>query len=271
MSTKGVYTALSGAVAQSLKLDTIANNIANVNTPGFKRDQQVFQEYITEREKEGTVINVPRIPASPESFYDLQGKDKSFVDLAGTYTDFSAGSVKATGNPLDLAIEGDGFFEIATPNGVQLTRNGSFRMDGNSRLVTGEGFPVLMEAEPGADVETRIITAENGQLRIENNGDILDGANNVLGRISLSRVTDKNALNKVGAQRYGFKPNFQPEVTPVANPQFLPGFLEASNVNIVKEMTDMIATTRVFESTQKAISAYDSMADKLVNVVPKTQ
>ncbi len=97
MSTKGVYTALSGAIAQSTKMDTIANNIANVNTAGFKRDQQVFQEYLTNREKDPTIINVPRIPASPESFYDLQGADKSFVDLKGTYTDFSVGAPKATG------------------------------------------------------------------------------------------------------------------------------------------------------------------------------
>lgn len=270
MSTKGVYTALSGAVAQSLKMDTIANNIANVSTPGFKRDQQVFQEYLTEREKEGSVVNIPRIPASPESFYDQQGKDKSFVDLAGTFTDFSAGSVKATGNPLDVALEGDGFFEIATPNGVQFTRNGSFKLDGNGRLVTGEGFPVLMEAEGGTDIEARFITSESGQIRIEGNGDVLEG-DQLIGRIAVSNLTDKNALNKVGAQRYSFKPNFQPEVTPVANQKMLPGFVEASNVNIVREMTDMIATTRVFESTQKAISAYDSMADKLVNVVPRSQ
>lgn len=268
MSTKGVYTALSGAMAQSLKLDTIANNIANVNTPGFKRDQQVFQEYITEREKEGTVINVPRIPASPESFYELNGADKSFVDLAGTYTDFSQGAPKATGNALDVTIEGEGFFEIATPTGVHLTRNGSFRVDGNGQLVTGEGYPVLREAEPGADVEARLIRSDSGQVRIEKNGDVLAG-DQLLGKLSVSSVADKNALHKVGSQRYTFKPNFQPEITPVQNAQLSPGYLESSNVNIVREMTDMIGTTRLFESAQKAISAYDSMADKLVNLVPK--
>ena len=113
MSTKGVYTALSGAMAQALKLDTIANNIANVNTPGFKRDQQIFREYLTANEKPPEVIQVPKVIASVESFYDMQGGDKSFVDPIGTYTDFSQGGLRHTGNALDLAIDGKGFFEIA--------------------------------------------------------------------------------------------------------------------------------------------------------------
>ncbi len=269
MSTKGVYTALSGAIAQSTKLDSIANNIANVNTPGFKRDQQVFQEYLTKNEKEGTVINVPRIPASPESFYELEGEDKSFVDLRGTYTDFSQGAPKPTGAPLDVAIDGDGFFEVATPQGVQFTRHGGFHVDGNGTLVTGEGFPVLKEGEPGSDPEARVIRSETGMIRIENNGDVVEN-NNVIARLSVSKVTDRNVFDKVGAQRFTFKSNATPEVSTVQNASLLPGFLESSNVNIVREMTDMIGTTRLFDSTQKAISAYDSMADKLVNTVPKT-
>src|SRR3954465_15402012 len=109
MSTKGVYTALSGAIAQSERLDTIANNIANVNTPGFKKDKQIFQEYLTANEKPPALMNVPKVPASIESFYDMQGGDKSFVDSKGTFTDHTQGSVKHTGNKFDLALEGKGF------------------------------------------------------------------------------------------------------------------------------------------------------------------
>ncbi|HRO68072.1 MAG TPA: flagellar hook basal-body protein, partial [Pseudobdellovibrionaceae bacterium] len=143
MSLKGVYTALSGAIAQTQKLDTIANNIANVNTPGFKRDEVTFQEYLTANEKEQQVMNVPRVPASIESFYDMQGGDKSYVDLKGTFTDQSQGSLRPTGNKFDIAIDGKGFFEVMTPQGVRLTRAGNFTMDGNGRLVTKDGFPVL--------------------------------------------------------------------------------------------------------------------------------
>lgn len=270
MSTKGVYTALSGAMAQSLKMDTIANNIANVNTPGFKRDQQVFQEYLTANEKPPEVIEVPRDVAGIESFYNMQGGDKSYVDTKGTFTDFSQGGLKNTGNPLDVGIDGKGFFEVATPSGVKLTRAGNFTLDGNGQLVTKDGFPVLKQAEAGADPAARVIRFEgNGPITITDTGDILQGSDN-LGKVSLVDVKNPDSLRKVGNALYGFKDNMAPEMTNIANPSLRQGFLESSNVNIVREMTDMIQTQRVFESTQKAITAYDSMADKLVNTVGKT-
>ncbi len=270
MSTKGVYTALSGAMAQSLKLDTIANNIANVNTPAFKRDQQLFQEYLTANEKPPETTQIPRDVASIESFYNMQGGDKSFVDTKGTFTDFSQGGLKNTGNPLDVAIDGKGFFEVATPTGVRLTRAGNFTLDGNGQLVTKDGFPVLRQAEAGADPASRIIRAQgNSTLTITDTGDVMDGADNI-GRISLVDVKNPDSLSKMGSSMYSFKPNATPEMTNIQNPNLRQGFLETSNVNIVQEMTDMIATQRIFESTQKAISAYDSMSEKLVNVVGKT-
>jgi flagellar basal-body rod protein FlgG len=267
MSTKGVYTALSGAMAQSQRLDTIANNLANVNTPAFKRDQQVFQEYLTANEKPSDVIQAPRIPASIESFYDMQGGDKSFVDTAGTYTNFSQGTMKNTGNALDVAIDGKGFFEIATPQGVRFSRLGAFKLDGNGQLVTKDGHPVLKAAPEGTDPETRVIKVSGqAQVTITDSGDVYDG-DAVVGKISLVDIPGKDALSKVGGSLYEFKKNVKPEVVNVANPSFKQGFIEGSNVNIVQEMTDMIQTTRTFESTQKAIHAYDSMADKLINVV----
>lgn len=267
MSTKGVYTALSGAIAQSERLDTIANNIANVNTPAFKKDQQIFQEYLTANEKPPSVIQVPRVPSSIESFYDMQGGDKSFVDAAGTYTNFSQGSLRGTGNPLDVAIDGSGFFEIATPNGVRFSRLGSFKLDGNGQLVTKDGHPVLKAAPEGTDPASRVFKV-SGQfpVTITDSGEVFEGENS-LGKISLIDVPKKDSLNKVGGSLYEFKSNARPEVVNIANPSFKQGFIESSNVNVVQEMTDMITTTRVFESTQKAIHAYDSMADKLINTV----
>lgn len=267
MSTKGVYTALSGAIAQSERLDTIANNIANVNTPAFKKDHQIFQEYLTANEKPPSVIQVPRVPSSIESFYDMQGGDKSFVDAAGTYTNFSQGSLRGTGNPLDVAIDGNGFFEIATPNGVRFSRLGSFKLDGNGQLVTKDGHPVLRAATEGTDPAARVFKV-SGQspVTITDAGEVFEGENS-LGKISLVDIPNKDSVSKVGGSLYQFKSNAQPEVVNIANPSFKQGFIEMSNVNVVQEMTDMITTTRVFESTQKAIHAYDSMADKLINTV----
>ena len=269
MSTKGIYTALSGAMAQSLKLETISNNIANVNTPGFKRDQQMFREYLTANEKPPAVIQVPRVVASVESFYDMQGGDKSYVDPIGTYTDFSQGGLRHTGNPLDLALDGKGFFEVATPTGLRLTRVGSFSLDGNGQLVTKEGWPVLSQGGEGTDPASRVIKA-SGQtpLTITDNGDVYEGENKIA-KLSIVAVSDNESLQKVGNSLYQFKQGSSPEVQDVASPSLKQGYLEASNVNIVQEMTDMIATTRTFEANQKAIHAYDSMAEKLVNVVPK--
>ncbi|MBL7545744.1 MAG: flagellar basal-body rod protein FlgF [Bdellovibrionaceae bacterium] len=270
MSVKGIYTALSGAMAQSLQMDTIANNIANVNTPGFKRDTQVFNEYLTANEKEQTGMPVPRIPSSIESFYDMQGGDKSFVDSKGTFTDFSQGSLKHTGNPLDLAIDGAGFFEVATPDGVKLTRAGNFTMDGNGHLVNKEGHFILASGGAGADPEARVITLNGSEpLNVNDQGDIFQGTQ-LVARVSVVTVADNDSLQKIGNSLYGFKAGHNPEIIAKPNPSLKSGFMETSNVNVVQEMTDMIKTQRIFESTQKAISAYDSMNDKLVNIVGKT-
>ena len=268
---KGVYTALSGAMAQSTKMDTIANNIANVNTPAFKKDSVTFQEYLTAYEKEQAIMNVPKVPASIESFYDLQGGDKSYVDLKGTHTDYSQGGLKGTGNPLDVALDGKGFFEIMTPEGLRLTRAGNFTVDGNGRLVTKSGFPVLRAAEPGADPASRVISfaADAQQITISDRGEIFQNGED-LGRLSVVDVENPDDLQKVGNSMFGFKADREANVIGIGNPSVRQGFIEQSNVNIVQEMTEMIKTNRVFESAQKAISTYDAMADKLVNVVGKT-
>src|SRR5262245_24775503 len=136
MSSKGIFSAVSGAMAQNSRLDTIANNLANVNTSAFKKDRQVFSEYLSAYEKPPDVINVPRIPASIESFYDMQGGDNAYVNPSGTYTNFAQGALRSTGSALDLAIEGRGFFEVLTPQGLRWTRGGGLQIDNSGRLVT---------------------------------------------------------------------------------------------------------------------------------------
>jgi flagellar basal-body rod protein FlgF len=267
--SKGIFTAVSGAMAQSAKLDTIANNLANVNTPGFKRDQQIFREYLTAYEKEPSTVEVPRIPASIESFYDMQGGDKSYVEASATSTDFSQGGLKSTGNSLDAAIEGKGFFEVLTPQGVRFSRAGSFSVDGEGRLVTKQGFPVLKEGAQGTDPTARTIQfTGNTAVTISNNGDIYQNGE-AIGRLSLVNVDKPDALLKQGNSLYALKDNMAPQITAAQDAKVHQGFVETSNVNVIQEMTDMISATRVFESTQKAIQAYDQMAQKVVSDVPK--
>lgn len=261
--SKGIYTAVSGAIAQSARLDTIANNLANLGTHGFKRDQQVFREYLTSYEKGMPDITAPRIPASIESFYNMQGGDKSYVDLAGTATIFEQGILQQTGNPLDLAIEGDGFFEVETPNGTMMTRQGNFKMNALGELVNGQGHPVILE-------DGTNLTLANGSREIAVTPEGYIFVDNVVrGRLSIVSVENKDALHKIGNSLYVLRENFDPEL--LENPIFKihQGYLESSNVNALQEMAEMINATRTFEATQKAIQAYDRMSEQLTKEVPR--
>lgn len=278
MSFKGIYAALSGSMAQALKIDTIANNIANVNTTAFKKDQQTFGEYLTSIEKNPEVIQVPKVSASMESFYNNNGNDKSFVDSTGTYTNFEQGSLKHTAGKLDVALDGEGFFEVATDQGVKLTRAGNFTIDGDGRLVTKDGHTVVVNSEGQdntlQDGETKKnsiaqFTGSNSAY-ISESGEVFDGEKK-LGKLSIVKVNNPESLQKVGSSFYEYKSNMTPDVVQMKNPSLKQGYLETSNVNIVSEMTDMIMAQRVFEGTQKAIQAYDQMEDKLINQVGSTK
>ena len=269
MSTKGIYTAVSGAIAHNSKLETIANNIANANTPGFKKDKQIFKEYLTAYEKQPEVLEVPKVPASIESFYPLNGGDKSYVDIAGTSTSFEQGALKLTGNPLDIGIEGDAFLQVLTPSGIRMTRNGNFTINGDGVVVNKQGFPLLLSGYEGQLPQDRFIRVDNKKdINVTVKGDVfVNGAN--AGQLSLVTATEKDALHKQGNSLYTIRENFENQIVPATQYRVHQGAFEQSNVNIVKEMTDMINATRVFESAQKVIQAYDQMNQKLTNEVPR--
>lgn len=279
MSFKGIYAALSGSMAQALKIDTIANNIANVNTTGFKKDQQTFGEYLTSIEKQPEVMQVPRGPASIENLANnLNGTDKSFVDSKGTYTNFEQGSLKHTDGKLDVAIDGEGFFEVSTAQGVKLTRAGNFTINSEGKLVNKDGNTVVVTPDgqdaSGLDTEGKknsfVQFSGTSQAYISDSGEVFDGEKK-LGKLSVIKLNNPNCLQKVGNNYYDYKANMTPEIAQMNYPSLKQGYLETSNVNIVAEMTDMIMAQRVFEGTQKAIQAYDQMEDKLINQVGNTK
>ncbi len=267
MSAKGIYSALSGAMAQNQKMETIANNLANVSTTGFKKDQQTFYEYVTANEKGPEVLTVPRITASIESFYDMNGGDRGYVDSKGTFADQSQGALKNTGGPLDVAIEGSGFLEVATPAGVRFSRNGALKMDAQGRLVNNEGYPVLREGT--GDPNQRVINLTGKNITFSYSGDVFDGDQNV-GKLSVVDFGDKSALKKQGSSLFSLKENYNLAPTPARDFKMHQGFVEMSNVNVVSEMTEMIQAARAFEATQNAIKAFDQMDEKLMNVVPRS-
>jgi flagellar basal-body rod protein FlgG len=257
---------MSGAMAQSQRLDTIANNLANVNTSSFKKDRQVFNEYLSTYEKPNDVLNVPRVPASIESFYDMQGGDNAYVNSAGTYTNFEQGGLRPTGSPMDLAIEGRGFLEVLSPQGVKFTRNGALQVDGQGRLTTKEGYPVLKEGQN--DPTQRMINVGSRNLTISQNGEVFDGGNSA-GKLSLVDFNSLDDLQKTGSSLYQLKSNARSGPYAANEAKVQQGFTESSNVNVIEEMTDMITANRVFEATQHAIKAHDQMDDKLINQVGK--
>ena len=169
--------------------------------------------------------------------------------------------MKATGNALDLAIEGEGFFEVATPEGIRLTRAGNFSVDGDGRLVTKQGYPV--QREGGGEFQFT-----SADVVISSTGEVFERGES-MGKLGLVKVGNKDSLLKQGMNLFSYKENIDPQVSAATDAKVSQGTLESSNVNVIREMTDMIAATRTFESTQKAIQAYDQMAGKVVNEVPK--
>jgi len=278
---KNIWVSLSGQVAQQRKVETIANNVANANTVGFKKDQLVFKEHLTALTRNSDDIDVPRNEFSPSDFYHTQGAENAFVAIDGSFTIHDQGQLVPTQNQLDLAIKGNGFFEVLTPNGVRFTRKGNFSLNKDGELVTDQGFRVLsnlnvsdevlrnpasVEALPNA--EERIIKLPlNTPITISENG-IIENKNGTIGQISIIEFSDLHALKKEGNSLF-ISPDEnnirRTEVTSTLNQ----GFLEGSNVNAVEEMAELIKAHRHFESIQKAINAYDSISGKAANEIGK--
>ena len=271
---KDIWVPLSAAIAQQRKVDIIANNVANANTPGFKKDGLVFKEYLTALEKGVDTIDLPRKEWAPEDFYRSQGGEKAHVKVAASFTIFEQGHLTPTGNPLDIGIKGRGFMEVLTPDGVRYTRRGSLSISKDGLLVNDQGFPILGRAikrqpassEDGtsfsADNE-RVILMQPGKVAIGPQGDIF--INEALrGKLSVVEFKDIAALRKQGHSFFinQHEDNLIPDKVASTIQQ---GFIEQSNVNAVEEMSELIKANRHFESIQRVIKNYDYISGKAVN------
>ena len=249
--SSAIYMAASGALSQQIRLEVLSNNLANVNTVGFKADLVTFETAALPEPVPlvATSESLPA-PASIES-----------VSLAvDQYTDFAQGQLTQTGSPLDTAINGDGFFAVQTPEGIAYTRNGNFTLSADGLLTTQEGYPVLGD---GGE-----ISIEGETFDIDSQGNInVEGGS--IGRIRVVDFDKPYALQKIGTNL------FVPEDTQV-EPQdaefadVKQGFLEGANVAAIKMMTEMIETIRMFESYQKAMKAIDQANAQTINEVGST-
>lgn len=244
---RGLYSAATGMVSETIRTNVISNNMANVNTTGFKQSRTInseFEQYMLRRINDGQ--------QRPEI-----GELGSGTYIDEIYVDHSQGGFQQTGNSFDLAIAGDGYFAIETPQGVRYTRNGSFVRSGDGRLVTYEGQPVLNR---------------NGQpVTIPDGGSVSIGAD---GRIAVDDVevdtlqfvqfADERNLLQRGQNLYEAVNDEQPVQAEGVIEQ---GMLERSNVNVVSEMINLINAYRAYEANSKTVVTQDSLLDKAVNNV----
>jgi flagellar basal-body rod protein FlgF len=243
-----MYLSAEGAQAQARRLEVIANNLANVNTAGFKRDVPSFQSRFAEAIQRGLDA------AGSLSKNDLGGG----VKIESVATDFSAGTLRDTGNPTDFAINGDGFFQVRGADGdVTLTRAGNFLIDSRGRLVTQGGESVLDQS--GSEIE---IDGTQPWDVFPGGRIVQDGAEFTIGLVQPQSLGD---LAKVGAN--SFRP-LGPVAPVVAEARDVrQGYLEESGVNSTLEMIKMIETSRAFEANTRLIQHQDSMMSGLINRV----
>lgn len=277
---RGIYTGASGMQAQQHRLDALANNLANVDVTGYKKDTSVhkaFPEMLIRRFNDD---GVHRFPFGSVDVAPIVGKIGTGVEYNESFTVFTQGSLKQTENPFDMALDNKGFFSISTNNGERYTRNGSFILGREGYLLTKEGYQVLGEKGP--------IQIKANNFTIDEEGNVwqnLDFADDPQRLVSMEENTwDRTELvdklkivgfegqgdrfiKKQGSSFWVDTRESGPAVTleGTGRPKVVQGFLESSNVNPVREMVDMIEVNRAYEANQKVITTHDSLLDKLIN------
>jgi len=252
----GIYSPLSGMRVLERQLDVSANNLANVSTPGFKADRLSFEQMLAE-----TRIHPTGLPI-PEELSDPQRVDKLMTTSANGWTQFAQGAIKSTGNPLDLALQGQGFFVVDLGNGLTgLTRNGSFQLDQNGMLATHEGKPVMGENS------NILLDPAGGVVEVTTEGMVLQGGKEV-GQIAVRSVPNLAQLVKLGHNYWQAQPG--QTLKPMPETQVVQGGLEESNISAVKEMIAMIRVQRHFEALQKIVESQAEMDRNAVNRVARS-
>ncbi len=233
---KGIYIALSGALQKQKHMDISAQNIANANTTGFKKERISFKDSLIPVDNKR-----PDIPDG-----------RTMTETSSIITDYSKGSLMKTGNPLDIAINGEGFFAIESD---LYTRNGNFTVDSEGNLTTQDGKKVLGSGGP--------ITIVGGKVYISDSGEVfVDGIS--VDTLKIVNFKDKYVLRNQGAGMFATDDQGEEINSGVSQ-----GYLETSNVNAIREMVEMIRNMREFESYQKMISAFDDAASKTINELGK--
>jgi len=247
---RGTYSAASGGLVQFRKLEIVNNNLANSNTPGFKREVLVGQEQTFDQ-------TLARLVQGKDPYAKGDHERTPGVVNIEARTDFSPGPIKFTGNPYDLALKNPkDFFVINTPEGEQYTRAGDFTLGADGALVTQDGQPVAGEGGT--------ITVSGTGINISPDGSVRSNTT-PLGRIRVVRFDDPNSLQRIGHTRFQLA---QGQPAPrVVDGELEPGSLEMSNVSSITSVLDLITTNRAFDMYTRSAKTIDDMNNSAISQV----
>ncbi|AYE36621.1 flagellar basal-body rod protein FlgG [Borrelia turcica IST7] len=253
---RALWTAASGMKAQQYNVDTIANNLSNVNTTGFKKIRAEFEDLIYQTQRRAGT------PATEDTVRPLGNQVGHGTKVSATHRIFEQGKFKATNLNTDIAIEGDGFYKMLLPDGTYgYTRDGSFKIDANGDLVTSQGYKLLPEISfPEEYIKDSLAISQEGIISVKIDGDY-DPIE--LGQIEISRFVNPAGLIAIGSNVFKETIGSGEEIsgTPGSDGmgRLRQGILEMSNVSIAEEMVTMIVAQRAYEINSKAIQTSDNM------------
>ncbi len=258
---RALHTASSGMNAQQMNIDNIANNLSNVNTVGFKRSRMNFQDLVYQN------LQVPGTPSTDNTIYPTGLQIGLGIRPISSQKHYAQGVLMQTENPLDLSIEGDGFFQVTMPDGsIAYTRDGGFKIDGEGNLVTSEGYMV----EPAINIPVDSVAVSvgvDGTITALAPG---DNEPQEVGRINLARFANPAGLMNIG--RNLLKETAASGDPVVGDPgqegmgSISSGFLEMSNVDVVKEMVEMIRAQRAYQINSRVIRGSDEMLQTVADI-----
>lgn len=258
---RALWTAATGMQSQQLNIDVVANNLANVNTTGFKKSRPDFQDlmYQTLKTTGAPSTNATQIPVGIQ--VGLGSKAASVTKM------FTTGDINQTGNELDMAIEGEGFFQIQLPDGgTGYSRAGAFKKDSQGRLVNSDGYPMLPEIVIPSNA-TKVTIGNDGTVSVMQAG---QSSPTSVGNVQLATFSNPSGLSSLGrnlfaeSQSSGSASTGTPGQTGIGT--ISQGFLEMSNVSVMEEMVNMIVGQRAYEINSKAVQTADDMLQQAANL-----
>ncbi len=263
MPTRALRSAASGMYAQQLNIEVISNNIANMNTTGFKKNKAEFQDLMYQE------VKINPLTTSTPGIYENSSDNIQIgngVKPASTQKNFMQGDVTATNNPMDMAIQGEGFFQVRKPDGTfAYTRDGSFKVNAEGRLVTASGYTLDPDIALNEDTISLSISRD-GTVASEEGG----GGSSVLGNIELVKFINPGGLKALGDNLYAETTESGAPLigTPGATGfgEVHQGYLEASNVDIVEEMVSMITAQKAYEINSKTVQTVEEMMQMANNL-----